>query len=107
MADKYPKRDLDLTNRVVAFLKESSEYYSTAVKRRVDDDRMYSGDFWTDDLKKEWKRGKRRCEHLSQWGVFDSAISSPLSASPWHAQLEDQASMTEIQDAINLIESEE
>lgn len=107
MADKYPKRDLDLTNRVVDFLKESSEYYSTAVKRRVDDDRMYSGDFWTDELKKEWKRGKRRCEHLSQWGVFDSAIASPLSSSPWHAQLEDQSSYTEIQDAINAIEGEE
>ena len=107
MADKYPRRDLDLTNKVVDFLKESSEYFSTAVKRRVDDDRMYSGDFWTDELKKEWKRGKRRCEHLSQWGVFDSAIASPLSSSPWHAQLEDQASYTEIQDAINTIEGEE
>ena len=107
MADKYPKRDLDLTNRVVDFLKESSEYFSTAVKRRVDDDRMYSGDFWTDELKKEWKRRKRRCEHLSQWGVFDSAIASPLSSSPWHAQLEDQASYTEIQDSINAIEGEE
>lgn len=107
MANEYPRRDLDLTNKVVDFLKESSEYFSTAVKRRVDDDRMYSGDFWTDELKKEWKRGKRRCEHLSQWGVFDSAIASPLSSSPWHAQLEDQASYTEIQDDINAIESEE
>jgi len=107
MANEYPRRDLDLTNKVVDFLKESSEYFSTAVKRRVDDDRMYSGDFWTDELKKEWKRGKRRCEHLSQWGVFDSAIASPLSSSPWHAQLEDQASYTEIQDGINAIESEE
>lgn len=107
MANEYPRRDLDLTNKVVDFLKESSEYFSTAVKRRVDDDRMYSGDFWTDELKKEWKRGKRRCEHLSQWGVFDSAIASPLSSSPWHAQLEDQASYTAIQDGINAIESEE
>lgn len=107
MANEYPRRDLDLTNKVVDFLKESSEYFSTAVKRRVDDDRMYSGDFWTDELKKEWKRGKRRCEHLSQWGVFDSAIASPLSSSPWHAQLEDQASYSEIQDGINAIESEE
>ena len=107
MANEYPMRDLDLTNKVVDFLKESSEYFSTAVKRRVDDDRMYSGDFWTDELRKEWKRGKRRCEHLSQWGVFDSAIASPLSSSPWHAQLEDQASYTAIQDGINTIESEE
>ena len=107
MANEYPRRDLDLTNKVVDFLKESSEYFSTAVKRRVDDDRMYSGDFWTDELRKEWKRGKRRCEHLSQWGVFDSAIASPLSSSPWHAQLEDQASYTAIQDGIDAIESEE
>lgn len=107
MAERYPMRDLDLTNKVVEFLKESSEYFSTAVKRRVDDDRMYSGDFWTDELRKEWKRGKRRCEHLSQWGVFDSAIASPLSSSPWHAQLEDQASYTAIQDGIDAIESEE
>lgn len=103
---KYPMKDEGLTNRVVDFLKESSEFYSTSVKRRVDDDRMYSGDFWTDELKKEWKRGKRRCEHLSQWGVFDSAIGSPLSSSPWHAQVEDQATYKDIQDAVNAIEAD-
>lgn len=106
MAEKYPMKDQEVTNRVVDFLRESSEFYSTSVKRRVDDDRMYSGDFWTDELKKEWKRGKRRCEHLSQWGVFDSAIGSPLSSSPWHAQVEDQDANSEIQDAINAIETD-
>lgn len=106
MAEKYPTRDPGLIERVVQFLKDSSEYYSTSVKSRVDADRLFSGDFWTDNLRKEWKRRTRRCEHLSQWGVFESAISSPLTSSPWHAQLEDQAGYTEIQDAINAIEGD-
>ena len=106
MAEKFPVKDPDLIQRVVQFLKDSSEYYSTSVKSRVDADRLFSGDFWTDELRKEWKRVNRRCEHLSQWGVFESAISSPLTSSPWHAQLDDQASYAEIQDAINTIEAD-
>lgn len=102
----YPRVDRDITEKVVDFLKESSDYYSTSVQARVDADRMYSGDFWTNELIKEWNRGCRRCEHLSQWPVFEAAISSPLSASPWHAQLEDQAANREIQDAINDIEAD-
>ena len=103
---KYPSKDPQVIQKVCEFLKESSDYYADSVKDRVDCERMYSGDFWTEELKKEWKRGRRRCEHLSQWGVFDSAIASPLSASPWHAQLEDQASYSEIQDAIDTIEAD-
>lgn len=103
---KYPSKDPQLIEKVCEFLKESSNYYADSVKDRVECERMYSGDFWTPELRKEWKRGRRRCEHLSQWGVFDSAISSPLSASPWHAQLESQADWTEIQEAINTIEAD-
>lgn len=96
----------EILDRAIDFLKESSNYYSESVKDRVDADRMFSGDFWSPELIKEWKRGKRRCEHLSQWGVFESAIASPLSSSPWHAQLEDQAANQELQDAINQIEAD-
>ena len=103
---EYPRVDRDITEKVVDFLKESSEYYNTSVQARVDADRMFSGDFWTSELIKEWHRTRRRCEHLSQWSVFEAAISSPLSASPWHAQLEDQAANQEIQDAINDIEAD-
>jgi hypothetical protein len=98
--------DSEILERVVEFLKESSEYYSASVKDRVECERMFSGDFWTDERMKEWKRTKKVCEHLSQWGVFESAISSPLTASPWHAQLVDQAANPEIQDAINTIEAD-
>ena len=105
-----PERDLvedsKIIERVVQFLNDSSEFYSESVKDRVDADRMFSGEFWTEERLKDWKRTKRRSEHLSQWGVFESAISSPLSASPWHAQLEDQASHTDIQDSINAIEAD-
>ena len=103
---QYPTVDRDITEKVVDFLKESSEYYCTSVKARVDADRMFSGDFWSKDLIKEWKRTRRRCEHLSQWPVFEAAISSPLSSSPWHAQVEDQAANQEIQEAINAIEGD-
>lgn len=103
---EYPRVDRDITEKVVDFLKESSEYYCTSVQARVDADRMYSGDFWTNELIKEWHRTRRRCEHLSQWPVFEAAIASPLSASPWHAQLEDQAANQEIQEAINTIEGD-
>lgn len=103
---KFPTRDPEIIKKVCDFLKESSNYYAESVKDKVDCERMYSGDFWTPELIDQYKRGKRRCEHLSQWGVFDSAISSPLSASPWHAQLEDQDAYGEIQDAINAIEAD-
>lgn len=103
---KYPLSDPKITEKVVNFLKESSQYYADSVKDRVECERMYSGDFWTTELIKEYKRGKRRCEHLSQWGVFDSSISSPLSASPWHAQLDEQSANPEIQDAIDTIEAD-
>lgn len=106
MAEEYPIRDPETIDRIVEFLNNSSEYYSTAVKHKIDADRMYSGDFWSPELIKEWRRTKRRNEHLSQWGVFDSAIASPLSASPWHAQLENQDQFTEIQEAINDIEAD-
>lgn len=106
MADKYPKNDPETIDRVVEFLKESSEYYGESVKDRTDAWGMYSGDFWTEERMKEWRRTKRRCEQLSQWGVFECAISSPLSASPWHAQLEDQANNVEVQDGIDAIEAD-
>lgn len=106
MSDNYPLIDLSVTDKVVEFLKESSDYYAESVQRKLDDDIMSSGDFWSDDLIKEWKRGKRRNEHLSQWDVFACAISSPLTKSPWHAQLEEQAMHTELQDTINAIESD-
>lgn len=106
MATNYPVKDPATIERIVEFLKESSDYYSASVKDRIDAEAMYSGNFWSDERVKEWRRGKRRNEHLSQWGVFDSAIASPLSASPWHAQLEDQAAGKDIQDAINAIEGD-
>lgn len=103
---EYPRNDPETIERIVEFLKASSDYYSDSVNDRVLVDRMYSGDFWTPELITQWKRSHRRCEHLSQWSVFESAIASPLTTSPWHAQLEDQAEYTEIQDAINAIEAD-
>ena len=60
-------RDSEIIQKVVDFLKESSNFYSTSVKDRVECERMFSGDFWTDERMREWKRSKKVCEHLSQW----------------------------------------
>lgn len=106
MADKYPRNDPEVIDKIVQFLKESSNYYKPSVDDRVMCERMYSGDFWTDELKIEWKRKGRMCEHLSQWPVFESAIASPLTSSPWHAQIENQDEYLETQEAINTIESD-
>lgn len=98
--------DPNIIERIVEFLRDSSAYYKTSVTSRIEADRMYSGDFWTTDLITKWGRVDRACEHLSQWSVFDAAIASPISASPWHAQLEDPATNQEVQDAINAIEAD-
>ena len=103
MAD-YPKKDYDISERVAQFLRDSSEYFCDKVNDKVKALRMVAGDFWTDELKAEWHRDRRRCEHLSQWPVFEAAIASPLSSSPWHAQLND--GFPEIQDKVNAIEAD-
>ena len=88
------------------FLEDSSAYYSSFKERKKHDLSMYSDDFWSDDLKKSWNRGKRKNEIINQWGVLASAISSPFSQSPWHIQLKNTKDelATSIQDAINAIE---
>lgn len=106
MAEEFPIIDLNVTDKVVEFLKESSEFYYDSVQALVNADEMAGGNFWTEERIKEWKRGKRKCEHLSQWDVFGCAITSPLTKSPWHSQLEDQNTYQTIQDTINTIESD-
>lgn len=77
----------DIINECVKFLKDSSEYYSEFVQRKVRDMEMYSGNFWNDALIKEWKRKKRAHVHFSNWGTLENAISSPYTNSPWHIEL--------------------
>ena len=90
------------------FLHDSSDYYKDFVKRREDDMSAFSGDFWTQGRRNDWRRNKRRCEQINQWGVYENAIVSPYSQSPWHAELKGDkgAAQDAIQDAINAIEND-
>lgn len=86
------------------FLQDSSKHYSASVSRRKRAIEMYSGSFWIDDLKKDWRRTKRPTEHFSNWGVLANAIASPYSNSPWHTEIEGKNDV--LQEAIDKFESD-
>lgn len=89
------------------FLRKSSKRYSTTLKRAADDLQAYSGSFWTDGMKKDYRSGKNRlCLALNNWNVMCNAIASPMSASPWHTELKNQSvpELKQIQEQIDEIE---
>ena len=88
------------------FLVKSSQRYSSQVAKQVADIQAFGGNFWTDDVKKQYLRtGKRKyCLHFSDWGVLANAIVSPYSNSPWHVELLDRNDMEDVQKYINGLE---
>jgi hypothetical protein len=73
------------------FLRKSSHRYSATLMRATKDMRRYSGSFWDDDYKKQYRSGKNRLYlSLNNWNVMCNAIASPLSASPWHTELKNK-----------------
>lgn len=73
------------------FLRKSSHRYSATLMRATKDMRRYSGSFWDDDFKKQYRTGKNRLYlALNNWNVMCNAIASPLSASPWHTELKNK-----------------
>ena len=65
------------------FLCRSSDRFNNTLSRAMDDLQMYSGHFWTEDIMKEFKRGKNRLNlSINQWTTLVNAISSPFSSSP-------------------------
>lgn len=100
--------DDEVITQACDFLKNSSDYYKTLVDRKDRDMDMYSGNFWTEDLIKEWHRSKRSHETFNLWRVFSNAITSPFSASAWHTELEDKSTdeLDNIQIGINKFEED-
>lgn len=100
-------KDSELMTRCQKFLKDSSSFYSTQQVRIEQDVQMYSGNFWTEERKKEYYRTERPCEMWNLWKVFVNAISSPYSSSPYHIELEDKSSeeLEQLQESINGFES--
>ena len=99
----------ELIEKVQNFLTKSSTKYSAEVSQQISDLSSFNGDFWTDDIKKTYKRAskKRFCLHFSDWSVLSNAISSPYSNSPWHTELVFRKGDQEnVQEEINEIEQD-
>lgn len=90
------------------FLTKSSARYSAQIQKQINDLEAFNGNFWTDEIKKLYRRTNKRkfCLHFSDWSVLGNAIVSPYSSSPWHDELIDRKSYSEIQDSINEIEAD-
>lgn len=90
------------------FLIKSSNRYSADIGRYITDLEAMNGNFWTDEVKKTYKRTSSRkfCLHFSDWAVLANAISSPYSNSPWHINLLDRVSFPELQSQINKFEQD-
>lgn len=90
------------------FLQKSCDRYSREIGRQVSDLQAYNGNFWTDSVKKAYRRTAKTkfCLHFSDWSVLANAIASPYSSSPWHTGLLDRNTWGELQDAVNAFEGE-
>lgn len=91
------------------FLSKSNTRYNTVITRAISDLEMYSGDFWNEDMRKTYRKGKSRvCLSMNNWQVISNAIASPFSNSPWHAELTDKTGpeSQSLQKNINDVEAE-
>ena len=99
----------ELIDKVQKFLTKSSTKYSAEVNNQITDLDSFNGNFWTDTVKKTYKRANKRrlCLHFSDWSVLSNAIASPYSNSPWHTELLSRMEENEdIQNTINVIEQD-
>lgn len=89
------------------FLIKSDNRFANTISRAVDDMRRYSGDFWTKEYRKKYKRKNRVNLSLNNWNPMANAISSPMSNSPWHIELVNkEKEFKEIQKAIDTVEAD-
>jgi hypothetical protein len=89
------------------FLIKSDNRFANTISRAVDDMRRYSGDFWTKEYRKKYKRKNRVNLSLNNWNPMANAISSPMSNSPWHIELVNkEKEFEEIQKAIDTVEAD-
>ena len=102
------QEDLEIINQCTDFLKRSSRRFGSALSRATKDLRRYSGNFWDDEFKKQYRSGKnRQCLSLNNWNVICNAIASPMSASPWHTELKDKTGeLKNVQEAIDALEAD-
>ena len=97
-----------IVEQLNTFLTKSDTRFSVPINRAINDLQIYSGDFWTDDFKKKYRRNKNRLNlSLNNWNVMCNAISSPVSNSPWHTELVDKSNgLEDVQKIIDDIEAD-
>lgn len=99
--------DLEFIRKVKENLSKSSSFYESLIQRKKNDLRLYSGNFWTDDLVAATDRKGRINRSFTFYPKYCSAIVSPFSKSPYHAEIEDPDGVySEIQDKLNSIENQ-
>lgn len=98
----------DIIDKLQQFLVKSANRYSEDVGRYINDLEAFQGNFWTDDVKKKYKRTAKNkfCLHFSDWSVLCNAIASPISNSPWHINILNKLQYNEVQNAINQMEQD-
>ena len=99
--------DLEFIRKVKENLSKSSSFYESLIQRKKNDLRLYSGNFWTDDLVAATDRKGRINRSFTFYPKYCSAIVSPFSKSPYHAEIEDPDGVySEIQEKVNSIENQ-
>ena len=91
------------------FLRKSDVRYNASVTRATNDLELYSGNFWNDNMRKQYRKGKTRvCLSMNNWQVISNAIASPFSNSPWHTELTEKTEPEKqtLQKNINTVEAE-
>ena len=97
----------DIIEQCGNFLTKSSNRFANTIQRAVNDMRRYSGDFWTKEYRKKYKRKNRVNLSMNNWNPMANAISSPMSNSPWHIELTNkQKELEVIQQAIDTVEAD-
>ena len=101
--------DTEIISQCNDFLSKSCKRYSSTLKRAAEDLELYSGEFWTDKMKQDYRAAKSHQVFLSlnNWNVICNAIASPMSASPWHTELKkkDEDELKSIQESIDQVEA--
>lgn len=97
---------MEILDKIQKFLQKSSSRYSNEISKQISDLESYNGNFWTEQVKKDYRRTNKRkfCLHFSDWSTLANAIVSPYSNSPWHIQINND--VFGLQDTVNKIESD-
>lgn len=99
--------DLEFIRKVKENLSKSSSFYQPLIERKKTDLRLYSGNFWTDELVQATDRSGRINRSFTFYPKYCSAIVTPFSKSPYHAEIEDPDGIyEEVQDKLNFIENQ-